>query len=92
MDKKTFVKKVIRCRGMTSAHRPIQAPMKAVLFARKDTALNVAVLYTGSGRKIGTFTIDELDALRVAARVARIKLSSLATQPNGKRGEHERGK
>lgn len=88
MRKKTFVKKVIRCRGMTSAHEPIQAPMKAVLFANNGPAPNVAVLYTGGGNKIGSFTIAELDALRVATRVARTELAKLIAEQNGNGGVH----
>ncbi len=81
MPKKILVKETIRCPGMNSKRMDIERPMKATLFVNKDPRYTVAVLYTETGHKLGTFGLEGLDALRVAAKVARNRLVKLiATQ------------
>ncbi len=85
---KTLVKQKIRCPGMTSARQRIKKPMKATLLVNQDPKLHVAVLYTETGYKIGTFSLDGLDALRVAAKVARTRLTKLIAMQASEGGAH----
>lgn len=77
--KQTLAKKQIRCPGRVSG-RKIRKPMKATLFVNTDSRLNVAVLYTDTGFKIGTFNLEGLDALEVLARTARRGLFKLVAE------------
>lgn len=72
----------IKCCGTASDGVVTERPMKARIFVRRTARTSVGVLYKGRGPKgkgvcIGAFSIEELLALEVAAKVARAELTRL---------------